>query len=48
MAKFVMRMDDELKKGAEELFDELGMTMTTAITVFIKKEEIGKGTENTF
>ncbi len=37
MSKVVMRIDDNLKKDAEELFDELGMNMTTAITVFIKK-----------
>ncbi len=37
MSKVVMRIDDELKKDAEELFNELGMNMTTAVTVFIKK-----------
>jgi len=29
-------MDEELKKQAETLFDELGMNMTTAFTVFAK------------
>lgn len=37
MSKVTMRIDDKLKKDAEELFDELGMNMTTAFTVFIKK-----------
>lgn len=37
MSKVVMRIDDNLKKDAEALFEELGMNMTTAVTVFIKK-----------
>ncbi len=32
-----IRMDDELKKQAENLFDDLGLNMTTAITIFIKQ-----------
>ena len=31
-----IRMDEELKQ-AEELFNEMGMTMTTAFTIFTKK-----------
>jgi DNA-damage-inducible protein J len=31
-----IRMDEELKKQAETLFDEIGMNMTTAFTVFAK------------
>jgi DNA-damage-inducible protein J len=31
-----IRMDDELKKQAEALFDSLGMNMTTTLTVFVK------------
>jgi len=31
-----IRIDAELKKEAEKLFDALGMNMTTAITVFTK------------
>lgn len=31
-----IRMDEDLKKQAEALFDELGMNMTTAFTVFAK------------
>ena len=31
-----IRMDEELKKQAETLFDEIGMDMNTAVTAFIK------------
>lgn len=31
------RMDEALKKSMEQLCDELGMTMTTAFTIFAKK-----------
>ena len=31
-----IRMDENLKKQAETLFDEMGLNMTTAITVFAK------------
>lgn len=31
-----IRMDEELKKQAETLFDEIGMNMTTAFTIFAK------------
>jgi DNA-damage-inducible protein J len=31
-----IRMDEDLKKQAETLFDNLGMNMTTAFTVFAK------------
>jgi DNA-damage-inducible protein J len=31
-----VRMDTELKKQAETLFDDMGLTMTTAITLFAK------------
>jgi DNA-damage-inducible protein J len=36
MAQVNMRIDDELKNKADLLFDELGMNMTTAFTMFIK------------
>ena len=36
MAQVNIRIDDELKNRAEVLFDELGMNMTTAFTMFIK------------
>jgi DNA-damage-inducible protein J len=35
-ATVTIRMDEELKKQAEVLFDDLGMNMTTAFTVFVK------------
>lgn len=31
-----IRMDEKLKKDAEELFSEFGMNMTTAVTIFLK------------
>lgn len=31
-----IRIDEDLKKQAEELFKELGLTMSSAITVFLK------------
>jgi DNA-damage-inducible protein J len=32
-----IRMDEELKRQAEELFSELGLSMTTAIIAFTKQ-----------
>ncbi len=32
-----IRMDEELKKQAEQLYAELGMNMTTAINVFVRQ-----------
>ena len=32
-----IRMDSDLKKQAEELFNELGMTMSTAFTIFVRQ-----------
>ena len=32
-----VRMDTELKKQAEELFSELGLSMSAAMTVFLKQ-----------
>ncbi len=31
-----VRMDEDLKRQAEALFDEIGMNMTTAFTIFAK------------
>lgn len=31
-----IRVDTELKKAAEELFDDLGLNMSSAITMFLK------------
>lgn len=32
-----IRMDEEIKKQAEELFEELGLNMSTAINMFIRQ-----------
>ena len=32
-----IRMDEELKKQAEELFSDLGLNFTTAVTTFVKQ-----------
>ena len=37
MANVNIRIDDELKKDAEMIFNELGLTPTTAITLFYKQ-----------
>ena len=31
------RMDEELKRGMEQICQEMGMSMTTAFTIFAKK-----------
>ena len=35
-ASITIRMDAELKKQAEALFNDIGMNMTTAFTIFAK------------
>ncbi len=37
MANMNIRMDEAVKKQAEELFSDLGMNMTTAINIFLKQ-----------
>lgn len=37
MANLNIRIDDDLKRQAEMVLDELGMNMTTATTVFLKQ-----------
>ena len=37
------RIDPELKRGAEEVFKELGLTATQAITLFYKQVELERG-----
>lgn len=32
-----VRMDEELKRQADELFSDLGMTLSAAITVFVRQ-----------
>ncbi len=36
IANINIRMDENLKKQAENIFDEMGMNMTTAFTIFTK------------
>lgn len=36
-SNITIRMDEELKKQAEELFSDLGFNMTTAFTTFVKQ-----------
>ena len=38
-----IRMDEELKRNMEQTCQELGMNMTTAITIFAKKMTREKG-----
>ena len=35
-ATVTVRMDEKLKSQAESLFDEIGLNMSSAITVFVK------------
>lgn len=37
MANVSIRIDDSLKKQAEDLFNDLGMNLTTAFTIFVKQ-----------
>ena len=37
MAQVNIRLDDEVKEQADILFDELGLTMTTAIGIFVRQ-----------
>jgi len=39
MAQINIRIDDELKSNAEKLFNELGLNITTAVTMFLKQAE---------
>lgn len=36
MATITIRMDDQLKKKAELMFEDMGLNMTTAFTIFTK------------
>ena len=35
-SSITIRMDENLKKQAERLFDEIGINMATAMTIFVK------------
>lgn len=37
MANINIRIDENLKKHSEEICNELGMNMSTAVTIFLKK-----------
>ena len=37
MANLNIRIDDELKKQSELIFDDLGITLSIAITMFLKQ-----------
>ena len=37
MAQVNIRIDDDLKARADNIFEELGMNMTTAFTIFIRQ-----------
>lgn len=37
MAQINLRVDDEVKRGAERAFDDIGLSMSAAINVFLKK-----------
>ena len=37
MAQINIRMDDDLKKQADILFNELGLNMTTAFNIFVRQ-----------
>jgi antitoxin component of RelBE/YafQ-DinJ toxin-antitoxin module len=43
MTQINIRLDDDLKARAETLFGELGMNMTTAITVFLRQSLLRGG-----
>ncbi|MCL2350951.1 MAG: type II toxin-antitoxin system RelB/DinJ family antitoxin [Firmicutes bacterium] len=35
-ASVTVRLDENLKKQAEKLFEDMGLNMTTAVTLFVK------------
>lgn len=37
MGRISVRIDDNLKEEANKVYDDLGMDMTTAITIFLKQ-----------
>ena len=43
MANINIRIDDNLKKEAETLFNELGLNMTKAINLFLKQCVLRQG-----
>ncbi len=37
MAQISLRVDDDVKRGAEQTFDAIGLSMSTAINIYLKK-----------
>ena len=37
MAQISLRVDDDVKRNAEKIFDDIGLSMSAAINVFLKK-----------
>ena len=37
MAQISLRVDDDVKRGAEQTYDDIGLSMSTAINIFLKK-----------
>lgn len=37
MAQISLRVDDDVKSSAEKTFDDIGLSMSTAINIFLKK-----------
>jgi DNA-damage-inducible protein J len=42
-ATITIRVSPELKKDSEEIFEELGLTTTQAISLFLKQTALNKG-----
>ena len=36
MVQINIRVDDSVKRGAEQVFEEIGLSMNAAVTVFLK------------
>ena len=43
MAVLQVRIDDELKRQATEIYDELGLDLSTAVRMFLKRYVLVKG-----
>ena len=37
MAQISLRIDEDVKKNAEQVCDDIGISMSTAITIYLKK-----------
>lgn len=42
MSQIAVRVDDQLKKEATEIFNELGLDMSTAVKLFLKQSVLTK------